>query len=233
MDTRFTWNPYARHLGIIADTQKYYDYEINSHPTHKIIPFINKAFPCTWILADSLLFVGMLNKQNSLLTENVAMVCYYIFLCRAFQFTAALFMDRVVFEQEESNQTHKKHHPNIVASCCQLCSLWCYAVVMLHFMNSFNFAVAINSLGIGNQTHALQISFVFFMTGLEAARHLLLFWTVLWGVKLDNFSLFTRIIYLLDCVTRTVFIFSASMAVPDHLGEQNSIIYSYLKLKTA
>jgi hypothetical protein len=251
--TRFINPTVRRHLGILADTHAYLGHE-STNPKYRILPFINKAFACTWILADSLLFVGMLNSQNSLLTENVAMVCYYIFLCRAFQFTAALFMDRVIFEPEHvtaevvdpaqhspefpytqqvfDNSDNKQHQPNIVACCCQLCSLWCYTAVMLHFLNSFSLAFYINNLGIGNQTYGLQLSFVILMTVLEVGRHLLLFWSALWRITPERYMDLTRIIFLLDCVIRTVFILSASKVISDHLGEQNSVLYSYLQQKT-
>ena len=205
-----------------------------------MLPYNNKAFATTWVFADCLLFVGMLNPQNSLLTENVVTVCYYIFLCRAFQFAATFFMDRVIFEDEqtyisvfgetrgETQVIVKQHQPNIVASCCQLCSFWCFVVTMLHFLNSFYLPYSLLKVGAGDQTYALQLSFVIIMSTLELARHLLLFYSVLIPIKAGLYHTATRIIFVLDCLVRASFVYSACIVIPSHLGDQNNLLYNFL-----
>jgi hypothetical protein len=85
------WYPQA--LGIRYNAQLHYDDHTSSHLT----PLLNKAFALTWVFADSLMFVGMLNGQNSPLNENVVAIWYYIIQCRGFQLAAAYFMDDVLF----------------------------------------------------------------------------------------------------------------------------------------
>ena len=230
-----------RHLGIRADTNENLRFDDTIYNSNIMLPFINKAFACTWVFADSLLFVGMLNTQNSLLTENVVTVCYYIFLCRAFQLAATFFMDRVVFEPETEHElteaaefektamSHKTHQPNIVAACCQLCSFWCYAVVLLHFLNSFYLAYSLNMLSIGNQTYASQLTFVIIMTIMELVKHTLVFYSVLIGIAPGQYAMVSKIIFLVDCIARSVFILTTSMVVTRHLGDLNLVLYNNLK----
>ena len=85
------------HLGIRYNPQLHYD----DHATTHLAPLLNKAFALTWVFADGLLFLGMLNGQNSLLNENVVAIWYYIIQCRGFQLAAAYFMDDVVFADKE------------------------------------------------------------------------------------------------------------------------------------
>ena len=80
-------------LGIRYNSQLHYADHTSSHLT----PLLNKAFALTWVFADSLMFVGMLNGQNSPLNENVVAIWYYIIQCRGFQLAAAYFMDDVLF----------------------------------------------------------------------------------------------------------------------------------------
>ena len=69
-----------------------------------VTPALNKVFALSLILTDGLLFVGMLNSQNSLLNENVVAIWYYIILCRGFQFAATYFMDGVLFASKPEAQ---------------------------------------------------------------------------------------------------------------------------------
>jgi hypothetical protein len=201
--------------------------------TRRLFPFTNKAFACTWVFADGLLFVGMLNSQNSLLTENVVTVWYYIFLCRGFQLAGTFFIDRVLFEPQttvidENTESSKNHECNIITACCQLCSFWCFVVVLFHFFNSFAFPYGISTMGIGGQTAALQIVFMLAMMVLEVLRHILVFYAILWPITLKRFAMNTKLIFAADCVTRTVFIVSTISSVTAHLGDENNILYSYL-----
>ena len=75
-----------------------------------IAPALNKIFAFTWVLADGLLFIGMLNSQNSLLNENVVAIWFYIVLCRGFQLAASFFMDDVLFINNDINQNVINSH---------------------------------------------------------------------------------------------------------------------------
>ena len=97
------WYPQA--LGIRYNAQLHYDDHTSSHLT----PLLNKAFALTWVFADSLMFVGMLNGQNSPLNENVVAIWYYIIQCRGFQLAAAYFMDDVLFTSSTINPRRTTH----------------------------------------------------------------------------------------------------------------------------
>ena len=228
-----SWN--GKFLGVRYNTYQGLDFSAE-YNNFRLLPYINKAFACTWVFADSLLFVGMLNSQNSLLNENVVAVWYYTFLCRAFQFAGTFFMDRVLFEAEmmgDGASVHKKHEPNIITACCQLCSLWCYILVVLHFSITMGYPLTLNQdMGI-MQTLALQVSFLVIMTTLELARHILVFYSLTLPIKLETFQNAARWIYLVDCVLRTALIVSTAIAASQALGDQNETLYTYLKLRTA
>jgi hypothetical protein len=228
----------SQFIGVRADTYSYLHFTKDEEHL-RFLPYINKAFACTWVFADSLLFVGMLNAQNSLLNENVVAVFYYTFLCRAFQFAGTLFIDRVLYEADiqgddnTSSFIHKKHEPNIVTACCQLCSLWCYVLVVFHFCITMGYPLALNQdMGV-TQTLALQVSFLVIMTILELVRHILVFWTLLCSLELKTFQSAIRWIYLVDCVLRTVIIISTALVVSQALGDKNATLYNFLKLRTA
>jgi hypothetical protein len=234
----------SQFMGVRADTYSYLHFaEDEMHL--RFFPYINKAFACTWVFADSLLFVGMLNAQNSMLNENVVAVFYYIFLCRAFQFAGTLFIDRVLFDHKEvaaqgnillapqQDRVHTKHEANIVTACCQLCSLWCYILVVFNFFITMGYPMALSQdMGV-TQTLALQISFLVIMTILELVRHILVFWTLLFSLSLKTFQSAARWIYLVDCVLRTVLIISTALVISQALGDQNATLYDFLKLRTA
>jgi hypothetical protein len=228
-----SWN--GKFLGVRYNTYQGLDFSAE-YNNFRLLPYINKAFACTWVFADSLLFVGMLNSQNSLLNENVVAVWYYTFLCRAFQFAGTFFMDRVLFEAEmmgDGASVHKKHEPNIITACCQLCSLWCYILVVLHFSITMGYPLTLNQdMGI-MQTLALQVSFLVIMTTLELARHVLVFYSLVYPIHLGTFQTAARWIYLVDCVLRTALIVSTAIAASQALGDQNETLYTYLKLRTA
>ena len=239
-----SWN--GKFLGVRYNTYQGLDFSAE-YNNFRLLPYINKAFACTWVFADSLLFVGMLNSQNSLLNENVVAVWYYTFLCRAFQFAGTFFMDRVLYEHDGStyfhqgddaaqnvqNMTYKKHEPNIITACCQLCSLWCYILVVLHFSITMGYPLTLNQdMGI-MQTLALQVSFLVIMTTLELARHVLVFYSLVYPIHLGTFQTAARWIYLVDCVLRTALIVSTAIAASQALGDQNETLYTYLKLRTA
>ncbi len=223
--SKFYWRPSLRRLGVRAHTYDYLEVNSDAYHDYTLLPHLNKTFACALALIDCLLFVGMLNSQNSLLTENVVYVCFYIFLCRAYQLAGTFFIDRVIFEREEKD---KQHQPNIVTACCQLCSLWCFIVSILHFLSCFNVAYSIANQGIGIQTYGLQLSFVILMCVMEAARHAVVFWTVLNGLFADTFMQAAKIIFTVDCALRIMFAVIASTIVSSHLGAQNNILVQFL-----
>ena len=224
------WSPNLHRLGVRADTFAYLDPRaIKDYSSYNYTPFLNKAFACALLFADILLFVGMLNAQNSPLTESVVYVGFYIFLCRAYQFTATYFIDRVVFEKENG----KHHQPNIVTACLQLCSLWCYVVCMLHFNTCFNITYSIFFQSIGNQTYGLQLSFVILMSVMEAVRHGLLFLTVIFGLSASRFVFTTKLIFTMDCALRILFAVLAAMLISGHLGTLNNTLVLFLMQRMA
>jgi hypothetical protein len=96
----------STHLGVKYNHNLHYK---GSEQT-KIAPALNKIFAFTWVLADGLLFIGMLNSQNSLLNENVVAIWFYIVLCRGFQLAASFFMDDVLFINNDINQNVINSH---------------------------------------------------------------------------------------------------------------------------
>ena len=94
---RSGYNRLSTQLGVKYN--RHLDY-IGSEAT-KIAPPLNKTFALTWVFADGLLFIGMLNSQNSILNENVVTILYYIVLCRGFQLAASFFMDDVLFTSRD------------------------------------------------------------------------------------------------------------------------------------
>ena len=218
-----------------------------------IAPLLNKAFAFTWVFADGLLFVGMLNSQNSLLNENVVAIWYYIIMCRAFQLSAAFFMDDVLFIYQDSDanenndklesqqvfaeKEHKriifennqiKSHAGIAVACSHLSSLWCMIAVIYHFSNAISVATILASSGVSNITCALQISFIIFIGIMEMIKHIV--------AVLAIFDFFTQTLYLLvievifnaDWFIRFVFITAVIFSVPQYLGDVNQSLSNTL-----
>lgn len=68
----------------------------------RMTPPLNKVYALEWVFVDGLLFVGMINSQNSPLNENVVAIWFFIIMCRAFQFAATYFLDDVLFSRYTS-----------------------------------------------------------------------------------------------------------------------------------
>ncbi len=295
-------------LGIRYNTQLHYD----DDSTARVTPLLNKAFALTWVFADGLLFLGMLNGQNSLLNENVVAIWYYIIQCRGFQLAATYFMDDVLFsynpldqdknaeiksynggtgtdqfddperigrwrdraglkanlglkmfkdvrpDSDEANwypneatwhpDEYKKWgpsfvrgvaekqdkgisqmiHAGIAAACSQLASLWCMVIVVFNFFSALSIPLALNSNGVGNPTHALQISFITFIILMEAARHTIAFLTIFGKLSQRSYLNAIQIVFFLDWLLRYSFIVATIFTVPVYLGDRNMALYSYL-----
>jgi hypothetical protein len=67
--------PYRR-LGARYNPQLYYS--DHSDMSMKLTPLLNKVYALAWVFADGLLFVGMINSQNSPLNENVVAIWFFI-----------------------------------------------------------------------------------------------------------------------------------------------------------
>ena len=236
-----------RPLGIRADVYDNFKYDGTEFKKFQKMPYLNKFFAFGWMGADCLFFVGMLGPQSSPLTETVAYVCSFIFLCRAFQFAGTFFMDAVLFDDRDCEKvshhdkeergnliqdTHEKqprtHEPNLIAACLQLCSFWCFVVVCLHFELGIRPAYDLQRLGIGNQTYGVQITFIIAMAVLECARHFLLFYTVVRGPYKGTYLVCIQSIFTLDTIVRTVLAMVAIVEVKRHLGQQNDLLRNFL-----
>jgi hypothetical protein len=251
-----SWGPgsLSMGLGIRYNTQLHYV----DHASSPLTPLLNKAFALTWVFVDSLMFVGMLNGQNSPLNENVVNIWYYILQCRGFQLAAAYFMDDVLFVdkrpavQSEADVFRRQFpasyasdvsnsgasqpglvqsniiHAGIAVACSHLASLWCMVIVLYHFINAISIPLEMNSTGVTNPTCALQIAFVAFHIGMEIARHVIAFMTIIGRIDQANYLTIIQVIYTLDWVIRYAFIVATLFTVPFYLGDNNAKLYSYL-----
>lgn len=95
--SKFSRQEHTRTLGARYNTQLYYADKGFKDMSLRMTPLLNKVYALAWVFADGLLFVGMINSQNSPLNENVVAIWFFIIMCRAFQFAATYFMDDVLF----------------------------------------------------------------------------------------------------------------------------------------
>lgn len=211
---------------------------------------LNKTFALTWVFADGLMFIGMLNNQNSLLNENVVYIWYYIILCRGYQLTASFFMDDVLFVNVDSSQVSAgaqnytddnsktesfsngkndikknieiKAHAGIAVACSHLASLWCMIIVVYHFVNAISVTTNLSDIGVGNPTHLLQIFFIVFIILMEAFKHFIAFASIFDYVSQDWYLTFIQGIFSVDWIVRSVFIIATIFSVPHSLSVANS-----------
>lgn len=254
VDTRFTKGfenqPHPQTLGIRYNTQLHYA----NHSTTHLAPLLNKAFALTWVFADSLLFVGMLNGQNSLLNENVVTIWYYIIQCRGFQLAAAYFMDDVLFRDGSVSDSEvkksyiknddtpvlveihlpgtKSHgnliiHAGIAVACCHLASLWCMVIVLFHFINAISIPSSLN-MGEINPVSAVQIAFSIFHVCMEIVRHVIAVMTIYGRFSQTTYLTIIQAVFTLDWVFRYTFIIATLFTIPQYLGDNNAKLFSYL-----
>lgn len=214
--------------------------------TTLVAPLLNKAFAFTWLFADGLLFIGMLNSQNSLLNENVVAIWYYIIMCRGFQLSAAFFMDDVMFIYQDSGATEStealesqrifaekelkrihfennkiKAHAGIAVACSHLSSLWCMIAVIYHFSNAISVGTILASSGVNNITCALQISFLIFIGIMDVIKHIVALLAIFNSFTQSVYMLIMEIIFNADWFIRFVFITAVIFSVPQYLGDVN------------
>jgi hypothetical protein len=215
----------------------------------KIAPSLNRAFALTWVFADGLLFIGMLNSQNSLLHENVVAIWYYITLCRVFQLAATYFMDDVLFIEFESNagsaaavvvdsekedkeanfrNNQIKCHAGIAVACAHLSSLWCMIIVIYHFSSAISVTTELNTHGIGSPIQALQITFVAFIAALDVFKHIIAFLAIFNSFTQEIYMLIVELTFTADWLIRFLFITSTIFTVPQYLGDNNSNLFKYI-----
>lgn len=218
-------------LGIRYNPQLHY---LDRHTAH-LTPLLNKAFALTWVFADGLLFVGMLNGQNSLLNENVVAIWYYIIQCRGFQLAAAYFMDDVLFVDltdrsviDFSSKISSMIHAGIAVACSHLSSLWCMVIVLFHFINALSIPLGLNAKGVSNPTQALQISFVVFVVLMEIIRHTFAFLTIFGRFDQKSYLNIIQTIFFFDWLIRFSFIVATLFTVPFDLGDRNMRLFNYI-----
>lgn len=111
------YNHLQSNLGTRYNTQLYYDDKGSTDMYLRMAPLLNKVFSFAWVFTDGLLFVGMINSQNSPLNENVVDIWFYITVCRGFHLAAAYFMDDVMsWFNHQNYQTRMLSYmnPNII-----------------------------------------------------------------------------------------------------------------------
>ena len=263
-------------LGVRYNKDLFYE----DHALTHIAPLLNKAFAMTWVFADGLLILGMLNSQNSLLNENVVTIWYYTVLCRAFQLAAAYFMDDALFADpgpktsEDANATDTPTklqkwsgvasqvnsvnnfnlgflepqnlsfdktrtdyylqnnltslHAGIAVVCCHLSSLWCLLIVLYHFFTALSIPYSLNTAGVSNPIHSLQLIFVIYIIAMDVFKHIVAFLAV-WGY-LDQKTYLTIIqtIFTADWIGRSILITATAFTVPQYLGNNNKALYEYI-----
>ena len=251
-------------LGIRYNRQLHYA----DHALTRLAPLLNKAFAMTWVFADGLLFLGMLNSQNSPLNENVVTIWYYTVLCRAFQLAAAYFMDDALFTDLKApgDEAHPAFsgmasqyatvnhfnlgvgeseklisnidmypqnsltslHAGIAVICCHLSSLWCLLIVLYHFFNALAIPYSLNSAGVINPIHSLQLVFIIYIIAMDVFKHIVAFLAV-WGY-LGQMTYLTLIqaIFTADWIGRSIFITATIFTVPAYLGNNNKVLYEYI-----
>jgi hypothetical protein len=224
----------------------------------RMTPPLNKVESLCWVFVDGLLFVGMINSQNSPLNENVVAIFFFIILCRAFQFAATYFMDDVLFinnaevanplaglqEGEEANEAqiaeHEQSlaryslrvHAGIAVVACHLASLWCLITVIYHFTNAisvpYNFPFNINVSGVGTDVHILQICFITTILLLDLIRHAYVFATVLGRIDQHIFWYFMTITNTADWVFRMVFMICMMFPITFYFGDVSKGLNDYV-----
>jgi hypothetical protein len=248
----FSRDGYSRiptQLGIRYNNQLYYTGR-DGGPM-RIAPLMNKAFSLTWVFADGLLFIGMLNSQNSLLNEDVVAIWYYIILCRGFQLAASYFMDDVLFidaepreAAENENESTKlvngttnynrseerKAHAGIAVACSHLSSLWCMIIVLYRFRNAIAVTDDLNTHGVSNPIHGLQVSFLVIIAAMDVFKHVIAFLTIFGYFKQQIYFLIIEATFNADWFIRSIFIIATLFTVPQYLGDINFNLYSYIML---
>lgn len=239
---RFGYSRLPAQLGVKYNSQLNY----TGNDATKIAPSLNKTFALTWVFADGLLFVGMLNGQNSILNENVVAILYYIVLCRGFQLAASFFMDDVLFTDEYANlkdifrkspelhevqirknqSNNNKAHAGIAVAFSHLASLWCMMIVQYHFFSANSLAASLDTAGVGNPTHLLQIFFLIFIIAMDAFKHIVALITIFNFLTQEHYLIIIEIIFSMDWIIRFVFITAAMFKVPHFLWEANQDLRS-------
>ena len=221
---------------------------------------LNKTFALTWVFVDGLLFVGMLNNQNSLLNENVVSIWYYIIMCRGYQLTASFFMDDVLFINVDQsngstssqsshagnpgtasskngsggakNNSEIKAHACIAVACSHFASLWCMIIVSYHFANAVSVASNLNYIGVSNPTYLLQIFFIVFILLMDVFKHIVAFATIFDQISQDWYLPIIEGTFSVDWAVRSIFIIAAIFSVPSALSEANQSLRNTILMPT-
>jgi hypothetical protein len=248
-------------IPIRLGTKYNYDLHCTGSDVTRIASPLNKTFALTWVFADGLMFLGMLNNLNSLLNENVVTMWYYITLCRGYQLTASFFMDDVLFINVDPNggshatqnsstddsgfdsfkkggeDTRKnkeiKAHASIAVACSHFASFWCMITVAYHFINAISVASNLNYIGVSNSTYLLQIFFIVFILVMDLFKHVIAFATIFNQVTQDWYLPIIESTFTVDWVVRSVFIIATIFSVPHSLSEANQSLRSTILLASS
>lgn len=254
IDSKYPNSSRLPNLGVRYKNELYYSTDREKTDLYlRMTPLLNKVFSFSWVFVDGLLFVGMINSQNSPLNENVVDIWFYIIACRGFQFAASYLMDDVMFvkpinpqegaivlynpnqivdeeRQAEYDQIDKPAHAAVSASCCHIASLWCMILVLFHFINATSVTFSISS---GSSISAVQISFIAIMMFMDLFKHVVGFSAILGYMGQETYCLMLQIIYTLDNLFRVVLIICALFPVTDYLGNISRNLDSYVVVATA
>jgi hypothetical protein len=99
---------------------------------------------------------------------------------------------------------------------------------LYHFFTALSIPYSLNTAGVSNPVHSLQLIFVIYIIAMDVFKHIVAFLAV-WGY-LDQKTYLTIIqtIFTADWIGRSIFITATAFTVPQYLGNNNKALYEYI-----
>ena len=207
----------------------------------EMLPLMVETFAWAFIFVDGILFLGMINPQNSPMHENVTIMFAAITGCRILQLAVAKFMLEAFVEDNDASNDAKMGWNNAASTIhpkkfgTQVTLLFTYVasvgLLLIALYNYMNANDLLATLAKNTSTSAYTIEIMFMFTvgvAPEIVRSIQLAYFCLYDTSASSILLSTEFLFLWNWVFRMALALVALFYVPAHLKDQNDAIMNFI-----
>ena len=228
--TYHNYRPLATKLPDYLANDTLYLTEHGTNDYHLVTRVFPTIYASAWVFTDGLLFLGLLNTQNSPLNETVIEIFCFITMCRILQLSSSYFLNDHLsdeyFQREPRDARRDDFIPNFIAT--HLASLACFIVACYHFLIASPYVKTITDLGLGTASQGIQDSLVVILAIVELLKFVVVALVGTGDVNGSVYILIMRVVSLFEGGFRFILILAALFAYPSDLRGQNGVLNSFL-----
>jgi hypothetical protein len=208
---------------------------VKGEEAKELFPLMVEAFAWTFIFVDGILFLGMINSQNSPLHENVATMFASITACRILQLAVAKFMNEAFVAKIDGKTPGWRQTIDPRQFGIQVTLIFTYVaspglllIALYNFMNA-NSLLSTFSSQVNSPSYAISIFFLLTVGILPEVVRIIQFAVFsARDVEASTILFWTELLFMWNWLFRFVLIVVALFRVPEHLKEQSDAVMNFV-----